>query len=348
MTTPKEGQTPRARQILLVDDSTDFTELFKEFLLSYRPGEWVVHTADHYAPALACLKEHSIDVAVIDLNMPIMDGMQLLSLIKRNYPELPVVMLTAAASTETRIQCLQAGAALFFDKTEVANGLEKMYAGLESVASTPPEGVRGVLRQVGLTDVMQLECLGRKSSVLEVSSPQESGRIFIHDGSLIHAEIGKLQGEPALFHLLALKGGGFSLKPFVQPAKRTIDGHWESLLMEAARLRDEASAGPGGLGGGSATADAAKAAASAERKIEEILLCSNTGEVLYEWQTHATDRRVQLLNRLFKMSDSFAQSLLLTRVDRLEIEADGKRTVLLLQPDRRVFVRSIPAAENPK
>ena len=70
----------RAHQILLVDDSVEFTSMFKEFLLRYRPGAWVVHTADHYAPALSCIKEHSIDLVVLDLKMPIMDGQQLLML----------------------------------------------------------------------------------------------------------------------------------------------------------------------------------------------------------------------------------------------------------------------------
>ena len=46
-------------------------------------------------------------------------------------------------------------------------------------------------------------------------------------------------GECALQQLLALAGGSFELLPFEPPPQRTIEGQWESLLMEAARLRDE-------------------------------------------------------------------------------------------------------------
>lgn len=353
------GTTPvkpaRARQILLVDDSTDFTAMFKEFLLRHRPGAWVVHTADYYAPALACIKEHPIELVVLDLKMPIMDGQQLLTLLKRTHPELQVVILTSCATPENRAQSLQNGAALFFDKTEVADGLEKIYAALEMVASAPDEGFRGMLRQVGLPEVLQMECLGRKSSVLEVTSPKGSGRIYIHDGSIIHAELGLTQGEPALFQLLSFSGGEFLIKPYTQPGRQTIDGQWESLVMEAARLHDEAlgaaprpAAGPAGAAGPQVPpAPAALPGPSAPaRRIQEIVLCSNTGELLYEWQATQVGHRIQLLNQLTKLSTSLAQSLSLSRADRLEIETRNDRVAILLQPDRRVLVRSGNQPEN--
>jgi DNA-binding NarL/FixJ family response regulator len=350
MTEPSQIKPARAHRILLVDDDTAFTAFFKEFLLTHRPGAWVVHTADNYAPALACLKEHAVDLVVLDIKMPIMDGLQLLTLLKRTHPELQVVILTSSATPEYRAQSLQNGAALFFDKTEIAGGLEKIYAALENVASAPAEGFRGMLRQVGLPDVLQMECLGRKSSVLEVTSPKASGRIFISDGSIIHAEMGTTQGEPALFQLLALGGGEFLLKPFAKPARQTIDAHWESLLMEAARLFDEAAAGattsepaaatPDTIAPGVQPAAAPAQPVPSDRRIREIVLCSNTGELFYEWQSADIEHRIQLLNLILKISTSLAQSLALARADRLEIETRDDRIVVLLQQDRRLFVRS--------
>ena len=341
MTEPVQAKPPRARQILLVDDDAAFTAFFKDFLLGYRPGGWVVHTADHYAPALACLKDHAVDLAVLDIKMPVMDGLQLLTLLKRTHPELQVVILTSCATPENRAQALQSGAALFFDKTEIAGGLDKIYAALESVVSAPTEGFRGMLRQVGLPDVLQMECLGRKSSILEVSSPSATGRIYIHDGSIVHAEFGLLQGEGALFQLLGLAGGEFLLRPYVKPARQTIDGHWESLLMESARLRDEALGETGPAGPKTTPSpDAVPRPTSADRHIQEIVLCSNSGELHYGWQSADAERRIQLLNLIWKLSTSLSRSLSLGRADRLDVETASDRAVLLLQPDRRLFVRS--------
>ena len=297
-------KTNRAKRILLVDDDDAFIAVFKEFLLSHRPGAWVVHTADHYAPALTCLKENRVDLLVLDLNMPVMDGLQFLSLVKRTHPAIPVVMLT----------------------------------GMENIAATPTEGFRGMLRQVGLPDVLQMECLNRKSSVLEVTASSDAGRIYIEDGSIIHAESHTQLGEQALFQLLSLSGGEFQLKPFAKPPRQTIDGHWESLLMESARLHDEAASNNPVMEPAAAPAEAEPESAPVpldSRKIEEIVLCSATGELLYEWQSKNVDRRIQLLDLISNIVLSLAKTPLLTRGERLEVESPESRSVLLIEPDRR-------------
>ncbi len=332
----------RAKRILIVDDDTTFAGIFKEFLLVHRPGTWVVHTADHYAPALTCLKENPIDLIMLDLKMPVMDGLQLLSLIKRTHPAIPVVILTGLATPENRLTSLKNGAALFLDKTEVAGDLTKIYAALENIAATPTEGFRGMLRQVGLPDVLQMECLNRKSSVLDVTASSDAGRIYIEDGSIIHAESHTQHGEPALFQLLALGGGEFQLKPFHPPPRRTIDGHWESLLMESARLRDEAAATPAAVPVAPAPTEAEPPPPAAARQIEEIVLCSGTGELLYEWQPKNVDRRILLLDLISNIALSFAKTPLLTRGERLEVGSPESRSLLLIQPDRRIFVQSVP------
>jgi len=332
---------PRARQILIVDDDQDFAQMFKDFLVSYRPGAWIVHTADHYAPALTAIKTHSIDLVILDLKMPIMDGLQLLPLLKRTHPELQVIVLTSAALPENRAFCLQNGAALFFDKSEVATGFDRIYAALEAVASAPAEGFRGMLRQVGLTEVLQLECLGRKSSILEISAAGAVGRIYIHDGSILHAEVEEKAGEAALFQLLGYKGGEFQLKPYTKPPRQTIDGHWESLMMEAARVNDEASAGPLDAHGNVIAPPEPEPVAAAERTIQEIILCSTSGELLYEWQAQRIEKRIQFMDEMQNAAHRIGEALDWIRGDRLEIQFAQERMVLLFQSDRKLLVRSV-------
>jgi CheY-like chemotaxis protein len=285
---------------------------------------------------------------ILDLNMPVMDGLQFLTLLKRSYPGLQVIILTGRASPESRDYCLQKGAALFLSKLDIADGFEKIYAALESVASAPVEGFRGMLRQVGLPDVLQMECLGRKASVLEVVARDGGGRIFIEDGEIVHAEYGPLQGEPALFQLLGLTGGEFHLRPFTRPARPTIDGHWESLLMEAARLRDEAAGAAAEVAAAipvpeqppvPAAPPEAPPAAAAERVVKEIVLCSGSGELLYEWQAEEVERRVRLLQALTARAASFGRMVPVGLADRLEIETSDGRIVAVLQAERKIFVR---------
>src|SRR5208282_3115551 len=101
------------------------------------------------------------------------------------------------------------------------------------------EGFSGALRQVGMQEVIQMECIGRHSSILEIRNRQLRGQIFIEAGAVTHAAVGTLVGEQAFFRLLSLRGGEFQLKPFKAPPQRTIQDRWELLLMEAARVCDE-------------------------------------------------------------------------------------------------------------
>jgi CheY-like chemotaxis protein len=340
MTTP-DSSPARARpsyRVLLVDDSTDFTDLLKDHLVKKRAPSWIVHTAENYSEALNCLKANPVDLVVLDIKMPVMDGLQFLTMLKRSRPALPVVVLSGVVTPENRDYALQHGAALVLDKSDVATGFDSIYPAIEATAEAPAEGFKGMVRQVGLTELLQLECLGRKSSVMEIKASNADGRIYISEGSIIHAEIGGIFGEKALARLYGLKGGEFRLAPFTRPARQTIDGQWEALLMEAAQTSDE-QAGEVVSVEVEAKADAAQAG-EADRRIEEIVLSSSANDVLYQWEAPHAERRVRLLDWLLLKSASVGELLpALGRADRLEIREPRSRVICLLQPERKMFVR---------
>jgi hypothetical protein len=90
-----------------------------------------------------------------------------------------------------------------------------------------------------LYNVIQLECVGGNSSLLEVRNQQTAGEIYIENGAIVHAAAGKLVGEKAFHQLLSLTDGEFRLVPFRAPPLRTVQRQWESLLTEAARARND-------------------------------------------------------------------------------------------------------------
>jgi hypothetical protein len=194
-----------------------------------------------------------------------------------------------------------------------------------------------MLRRVGLQDVIQMECLGRNSSVVEVYNEHVLGRIYIEDGSIIHAAGGELTGELALQRLLALPGGSFELAPFELPPQKTISGPWEFLLMEAARVRDETA---------SQTAAAAPAVdpqtlaapVATTVAVAETLICSSLGKVLYEADCTDVPGRVRLLKNVARCAAQLAQIAPLGQFDRLELQFDHGRAIAQARTDRLVFV----------
>jgi len=344
MTTPDLPPTRsrRSLRVLLVDDTPEFTEVLKQHLVKKRDPSWIVHTAAQYSEALSFLKANPVDLVVLDINMPVMDGLQLLTMLKRSHPALPVVLLSGLVTPENRDFALQHGASLVLSKLDVAGGFDSIYPALEATAEMPAEGFKGMVRQVGLTDLLQLECLGRKSSILEIKASNADGRIYISEGSIIHAEIGGIFGEKALARLFGLKGGEFRLAPFTQPARQTIDGQWEGLLMEAAQTSDEQA---GELASAKASVDLETKAAAAQledtdRCIEEVVLSSSTNDIQYQWKAPHAERRVVMLDWLLIKSASVSKMLpALGSADRLEIREPRSRVVCLLQPERKLFVR---------
>jgi hypothetical protein len=190
-----------------------------------------------------------------------------------------------------------------------------------------------------LQDVIQMECLGRNSSVLEVRNEHLLGRIYIEDGSIIHAAGDGLTGEGALQRLLSLSGGSFELVPFEKPSERTIEGQWESLLMEAARVRDE----------NAAQATPEKPRPDAETPVDstavsarvvETLICSGQGEMLYHAECADVNARLALLQRIAEQAAQLAQMLPLGTFDRLEMQFADGRAIAQSRTDRLVFVRT--------
>jgi len=218
-----------------------------------------------------------------------------------------------------------------------------------TVNDSPPcaelSGFKGVLRKVALQELLQLECLGRKSSILEVTTPKVRGRVFILDGSIIHAESGTMDGEVALYSILGLRGGNFDLLPFAAPPKHTISGHWEFLLMEAARLFDEAGdrqeleapEPPPELPGGST---AAEEPLPGPAKTGEIVLCSAQGEVLFSLNCDASNDRAALLSYIQQQADDLSALAPTGELERLQVWLDGERFLVKLARDSRVLVRT--------
>jgi CheY-like chemotaxis protein len=106
--------------IVIVDDEPDVAELFRQrFRREARQGTYVMHFAASGEEALALLGgeiEPGVIAILSDINMPGMDGLELLSAVKQRFPDLPVMMVTAYGDDERRRRAAEYGAAEFFTK----------------------------------------------------------------------------------------------------------------------------------------------------------------------------------------------------------------------------------------
>lgn len=104
--------------ILVVDDEPNSLFGISEILTD---EGFQVFPAGSGKEALECLRANSIDVIVTDEKMPDLNGMELLSEVKRTHPAVPVILITAYGSVSMAVDALKQGAFYFFEKPIFTN-----------------------------------------------------------------------------------------------------------------------------------------------------------------------------------------------------------------------------------
>jgi len=121
-------------RLLLVDDEADFVGLLAKRLRRRKLEVSVAHTAED---ALAILADQEVDLVVLDIRLPGMDGLQTLAEIKRTYPQVHVIMMTGFADTEMAARAMSHGAVAYLVKpVDVRELLDQIYAAVEQ---QPPQ-----------------------------------------------------------------------------------------------------------------------------------------------------------------------------------------------------------------
>ena len=126
--------------ILIVDDEPDIADLFRQcFRREVRQGQYVLHFAASGEEALRRFAEIHPELIMIlsDINMPGMDGIDLLREIKRLRPALPVLMVTAYGDGERKRRADELGAAAFLAKPVDFTALKKQV--LQLMPGSPGE-----------------------------------------------------------------------------------------------------------------------------------------------------------------------------------------------------------------
>jgi len=94
-------------RILIVDDEVDALDLMEEL---FQKNGYETYTARNGLEALSIIRDHEPDIMISDLVMPEMDGMKLLDVVSKKYPDIAVIMITAHGTIETAVEAMKKGA----------------------------------------------------------------------------------------------------------------------------------------------------------------------------------------------------------------------------------------------
>jgi DNA-binding response OmpR family regulator len=233
---PEAIVTDRAsiKKVLIVDDEETLTWSMAKSL-SKDKDKYEVMVANDGREALGLLNKNRVDLVITDIRMPGINGLDLLLRIRKEYPQTKVIIMTAYGSSDIRKEANRRGSLHYVEKPFEISEIRKIIIDLLEKKG----GFQGKVFGLHLTDFIQMNCLGRLTTVLTVSQNGNKGVIYLNEGEIIHAECGEQKGAEAFYTILGWQEGEFISNTGIEPPGQTIYQSWEHLLIEAMRRKDE-------------------------------------------------------------------------------------------------------------
>lgn len=231
----------QVRKILIADPDIESVRTLTRAL---RARGYQVHYAPDGSRALEiCVLRHP-DLVLFDEACRLLDARTFIQILRTNprTEEVPVVLTTTNLDVD-RLRGLRLAAHLKkpFNLDEVLSRLEHIFRRNEAAKDLKNDSqeIEGSLSQLGIPDLLQILGMNKRSGKLSLERGNERGEILVTEGRSVNARVGRVEGEKALFRLLAWTEGTFTFAPGTNPGKPRIDRAMDDALLEGMRQADE-------------------------------------------------------------------------------------------------------------
>ena len=221
-------------RVLVVDDEEDMLWMLQRNLNKGMTDVEIL-AASSGEEALAILSDKKVNLVITDINMPGMNGLDLLIEVNNRYPDTGVIIMTAYPSNAYEREAMMSGSLRFVEKPFDINDMRDIVKGVLKTN----DGFQGTVDGIDLMDIVQFNGLSQATSALKVTTADQEGMIFFKKGEVVHAMCDQASGEDAFFKILRFQGGTLQNIRGVEPPIMSIKKSLESLLFEAARRNDE-------------------------------------------------------------------------------------------------------------
>lgn len=223
------------------------------------------------SPDITPIVKLSVDLGAVDITMTD-NGIDSVSAIKKRVPDLIIAdveilqknTIVHLFNTMYEVPTLQDAAFIFIlphhrhprnfigdniryitkpiDIDELQGTIRDLLA-TKTEAPAPVEvstGIRGSLADFNLGEIIQILHMGLKTARVEVTHNNVMSVIHLVQGNIVHAANGKYVGKDAFFEMMRWEDGTFCIQHGIAPPEHNIHSETMHLLLEAARLQDEA------------------------------------------------------------------------------------------------------------
>ena len=205
------------KRVLVVDDEEDMLWMLQRNL-NKGMAEVEILAAKSGEEALAVLSDKNVNLVITDINMPGMNGLDLLIEINNRYPQTGVIIMTAYPSNAYKNEAMLRGSLRFIEKPFDINDMRRT---VQQVLKEN-EGFQGTVDGIELMDIVQFNGLSRATAALKVTTTDHEGMIFFKNGEVVHAMCDNESGERAFFTILRFQGGTLQNIRGVEPPTVSI------------------------------------------------------------------------------------------------------------------------------
>lgn len=217
--------------ILVVDDEAEYVRIVKRCL--EKDDGYMVKTAHNGREALEIIDKETMDMMILDLSMPVMDGIQLLTELHNRNIWLPVLIQTGKRVDEKNKPNREFGIVEFMNKPAKFEDLKgKMEEILKAGAK------RDVFYGLSLLTILQVLEMERKTGVITIYLEKENGRIFFRDGIAADIKVKGLSPAAAMLECLKFDNWNRSIRiEYVEHRKENrINEYLTEILPDSLRL----------------------------------------------------------------------------------------------------------------
>ncbi len=254
----------KEESILVLDDDAHYVDLMSAALSNFG-NRFNIIEAQSVAEAKQKINDRRVKVFIIDVQLPDGTGLDFYDSVRDQHPGAVAIVVTGTSLIADENFTERFGVDQLIRKPFRLGLLRELVGSLLSDQQRDGEGTKqpatvvkeasvatneghfaGVLKKLTITDIVQLKCISRASTVISLRSEGgKVGKIHLSNGQIFHAETDDTSGLDALYQIVMWDSGKVSESQSVADAPVTVEGSWESLLMNAMHHKDEVQRMPG-------------------------------------------------------------------------------------------------------
>lgn len=221
--------------ILIVDDDINIVRNLKDNILKIGDN-YIVKTSNDGKKALEILEKEKMDLVILDLQVPVMNGIQVLTELHNKGIWLPIIIITDSDINEKESKLREFGIVDVVKKPFLP---EEVVIRIDEIIKNREK--KDLIKNFGLPSILQLIEMDKRTGILILKIGNENGRVFFKDGKVMDIEVKGLSiGEALRAFINSLyEDREFSIEYINHRKEKKVKMTLMQIVMEASRLNDE-------------------------------------------------------------------------------------------------------------